>query len=73
MMQTAKPVQLKPQTLESFAAYIQKAELEMEETLRGQGSFLWSDLNPDRVDKLREGHVVAQFWLAKGRSRCPMV
>jgi hypothetical protein len=71
MAQTAKPVQLKPRTLESFGAYIHKAETEMEETLRGSGPFLWCDLNTERVHKVREGQVAAQFWSGKGPAKVP--
>lgn len=71
MAQTAKPVQLKPETLESFAAYIHQAETEMEETLTGSGPFLWSDRNPERVHKVRAGQVVAQFWSGRGPAKVP--
>jgi hypothetical protein len=64
-------VQLQPRTLESFGAYIHKTETEMEETLRGSGPFLWCDLNTERVHKVREGQVVAQFWSGKGPAKVP--
>ena len=45
--------------------------MKMEETRRGRGSFLLTDLDPDRVNKVREGHVVAQFWVGKGPVKVP--
>ena len=43
MSQTAQKVQLKPETLQSFEAYIREAEAAMEQTLHGSDTFLWSD------------------------------
>jgi hypothetical protein len=71
MAQTAKPVQLKPQTVTAFEAYIGKAEPSMEQTLRGRGPFLWSDLTPERARAVREGQVVAQFWSGRAPAKVP--
>ena len=71
MAQSAKPVQLKPQTVKAFQAYIREAEAEMEQTLGSGSSFLWSDGNPDRADQVREGQIVAQFWSGKGPVKVP--
>ena len=71
MAQTAKPVQLKPQTLEAFDEYIREAEAEMEQTLHGSGSFLWSDVNSERAQLVRGGRVVAQFWTGRGPVKVP--
>lgn len=71
MTQTAKPVQLKPRTLEAFGGYIRQAETELEETLRGSGSFLWCDLNTERGHQVRGGQVVAQFWSRQGPAKVP--
>ena len=64
--QSAKPVQLNPRTLEAFDAYIQGAEMEMEQTLHGNGPFLWSQQTPERAQEVRRGKVVAQFWSGRG-------
>jgi len=71
MTQTAKPVQLEPQTLEAFGAFIHGAELEMEQTLSGSGPFLRSDLNADQARRVRAGQIVAQFWSGRGPAKVP--
>ena len=71
MAQEAKAVQLKPQTLEAFDAYIREAEAGMEQTLDGNGSFLWSDATSERAQLVRGGKVVAQFWSGKGPVKVP--
>lgn len=71
MAQTTKPVQLKPQTVDAFDAYIRKAEAAMEQTLQANGPFLWSDLNPERAQQVRGGQVVAQFWAGRGPASVP--
>jgi hypothetical protein len=71
MAQTAKPVQLKPRTLEAFGGYIHHAETEMEETQRGSGPFLWCDLNTQRVHQVLGGQIVAQFWSGRGPVKVP--
>ena len=71
MAQSAKPVQLKPQTVKAFQAYIREAEAEMEQTLGSGGAFLWSDDSPERAQQVREGQIVAQFWSGKGPVKVP--
>ncbi len=66
MAQTPKAVQLKPQTVEVFDTYIREAEAGIEQTLDGNGPFLWSDANSERAQLVRGGKVVAQFWSGKG-------
>ncbi|MGB9233756.1 MAG: hypothetical protein WCC04_05025 [Terriglobales bacterium] len=69
MAQTVKPVQLSPQTLEAFTAYIHRAETEMEPALHGSGPFLWSELAPERAQQVGRGQVVAQFWSGQGPAK----
>lgn len=71
MAQSATPVQLKPETLKSFSAYIRHAVEEMEQALRGSTPFLWSDGSPERAHKIREGQVLADFWSGKGPVKIP--
>ena len=71
MAQTARPEQLRPQTVEAFDAYIREAETEMEHTLHGSGAFLWSDSNAERTQQVRDGKVVAQFWSGRGPVKVP--
>lgn len=70
-MQTAKPVQLDPQTLAAFDAYIHNVETEMEKTLHGTKPFLWSELTPERSQQVSRGQVIAQFWSGRGPVKVP--
>src|ERR1035441_7235761 len=49
MVQTRTPVQLKPQTLKSFSAYIRDVDAAIKQTLGDGSSFLWSDVNTERA------------------------
>jgi len=71
MAQSAKPTQLKPQTLEAFEAYIHKTEAEMKQTVLHHGSFLWSDANPERSKQVHKGEIVAQFWSGQEPGKVP--
>ncbi len=71
MPQTAKPVQLKPQTVQAFDAYIREAEAGMEQALQGNGPFLWSEVNSERAQRVHGGQVVAQFWAGQGPVKVP--
>ena len=71
MPHTATTVQLQPQTLEKFDAYIREAEKAMEHTLEGSGPFLWSDGTPKIAQQVRGGQVVAQFWSGRGPHKVP--
>jgi hypothetical protein len=71
MAQTAKPIQLKPQTVEVFDTYIREAEAAMKQTMRADGPFLWSDQNAERTKQVRGGKVVAQFWAGSGPGKAP--
>lgn len=71
MAKTAKPEHLKPETLRAFDEYIREAEAGMEETLRGNGPFLWSDVSSERARLVRGGQVVAQFWAGQEPVKVP--
>ena len=73
MAQSANVVQLKPRTLQAFETYIREAEEAMESSLRGRGSFLWSDASPERSQQVRQGQIVAQLWEGDGPVKVPMV
>lgn len=62
MVQTANVVTLKPKTIEAFDDYIHMAEEAMKASLRGRGAFLWSDLNSERAQQVRQGQVLANLW-----------
>jgi hypothetical protein len=71
MVQTAKPVQLKPETVAAFDSYIHESEVAMDQTLHGSGPFLWSDLDSQRAQQVRGGQVAAQFWSGRGPVKVP--
>jgi hypothetical protein len=71
MPQTAKPVQLNPRTVEAFDVYIHRAETEMEQTLQGNQTFLWSEQTPERAQEVSRGRVEAQFWSGRGPVKVP--
>jgi hypothetical protein len=71
MVQAVKPVQLNRQTLEAFDDYILEAEKGMEQTLHGTSSFLWSQQQPERADKVGRGQIVAQFWSGQSPVKVP--
>lgn len=71
MALTVKPVQLNPKTLEAFHVYIRNTETEMEQSLHGSGSFLWSQQAPERTEVMSQGQVVAQFWSGEGPDKVP--
>lgn len=62
MVQAANIVTLKPKTLQAFDEYIRDAEEAMKPSLAGRGAFLWSDLNVERSNKVRQGQIVAHLW-----------
>jgi hypothetical protein len=71
MSQAADKIRLKRETLKSFEAYVREAEGAMGETLRGNGSFLWSDSNSERARQVHEGQIPAQFWSGRGPVHIP--
>jgi len=71
MVQTANVVTLKPRTLEAFQEYIRAAEEAMELSLSGRSAFLWSDLNSERAQQVRQGNTVAQLWAGDGPVKIP--
>ena len=62
MVQTANVVTLKPKTLQAFEDYIRDAEEAMQPALGGRGAFLWSDLNSNRSQPVKQGQIAAQLW-----------
>ena len=71
MPRTASKLQLSPETLQGFEAYVRDSEAGMGETLAGDRKFLWSDGNPGRAHQLRAGQIAAQFWSGNGPSKVP--
>ncbi len=71
MALSVKPVRLNPKTLEAFDVYIRNTEAEMDQTLHGTGSFLWSQQVPERAKAVDQGQVVAQFWSGEAPVKVP--
>lgn len=70
MPEVVQPVQLQPQTLEVFDAYIRDVESAMEASL-GPERFLWSDGDSKRDREVRKEQIVAEFWSGKGPLHIP--
>lgn len=71
MTKTANRVELSQKTIETFNAYVHRAEAEMDDTEKGSSSFLWSDLDTDRTQDVRLGKIVAQFWSGRRPTDVP--
>jgi len=71
MVQAAKPVQLKPETIQAFANYVAGAEALMAQTAQPGGPFLWCDSDAKRSEEVRQGRVVTQFWSGRGPVKVP--
>ena len=61
MVQATQTVELKPETLQAYAKHIGEAEAVVEQALRGDRQFLWSDGSPQRIAQLREGATIAEL------------
>ncbi|MGA3125979.1 MAG: hypothetical protein ABSD13_04635 [Candidatus Korobacteraceae bacterium] len=66
MAQTVAKVQLKPETLQAFEAYIGDAEAEMEQPSQGKARSSWSEASTGRTEQLLAGSILAQFWPEEG-------
>ena len=64
-------VQLKPETLQAFEAYIREAELAMDQTLGDGVPFLWADADAERAQQVSQGKTLAQFWSGQSPVRVP--
>ena len=50
--------ELKQKTLQAWDAYVQTANLAMEQRAAGRSPFLWVDESPDRLRRVRSGELV---------------
>lgn len=62
MARAVEPVQLKPETRRAFDDYILAAESAMADTATRAVGFLWSDGSPERMQQVRKGAIVAEYW-----------
>jgi len=60
MVQAAETMELRPETLLAYATHIGQAETEVEQMLRGDQQFLWSDACAERIAQLRKGTTVVE-------------
>jgi len=70
-VQAAKPVQLKPETIQAFEKYIADAEAIMAQTLLPAGPFLWCEADTKRNEEVRQGKIVTQFWSGREPVKVP--
>jgi hypothetical protein len=52
-------VELKPETLRAWEAYLRLADTRMKLRLAGSKPFLWADESPERLRQLRQGEILA--------------
>lgn len=71
MPRSATKIQLNPETLQAFVAYVREAETAMEEELPSGAQFLWSDKDLALAHLVRRGEIVAQFWSGSGPAKVP--
>jgi hypothetical protein len=71
MVQAAKPVSLKLETIQAFEKYVADAEAEMAQTLQPSGPFLWCDADAKRNEEVRQEKIVTQFWAGRGPAKVP--
>ncbi len=71
MPRSATKIQLKPETVKAFAAYVREAETAMEEELPSGAQFLWSDRDLACAHMVRKGEIVAQFRSGSGPAKVP--
>ncbi len=51
----SRAMNLKPETLQAWNAYVQAAKLRMQDRTQGKSPFLWVDENPDMAKEVRTG------------------
>ena len=71
MPETAKRVQLAPQTLAAFDRYTTEAELAMQSCFCGVASSLWPALKPELSHRIRDGQVAAESSSGAGPVHVP--
>ena len=71
MMQAAETVDLRPETLLAFTAYIGETEAAVEQALRENRQFLWSDGRAERMAQLRKGGTIAELYSGKRPIQVP--
>jgi hypothetical protein len=70
-VQIARAAELKNDTLMAWNAYLQGADLHMQERVASGRSFLWMDESSDRVARVRRGEVVVAPVVGHGTEGVP--
>lgn len=70
MAEQHRPERVKPETIESFDAYVREAERLLDQSLRA-GAFLWFEGNPRREKTVRAGEVLTELWEGAGPHHVP--
>jgi len=71
MTKAVEKVELKPETLQACAMHIAAADAAVEEALRGNQQFLWSDGCAERIAQLRKGAIIAELYSGKRPIQVP--
>ncbi|HZQ94871.1 MAG TPA: hypothetical protein VFA67_07670 [Candidatus Sulfotelmatobacter sp.] len=69
MAQTAPVVELRAETLDEFSSYVREAEVVIDGALPRSAPFLWCDLHPQAMQRVRDGQLVAEFWAGSGPAK----
>lgn len=67
----ARAVELKPETVRAFDAYIRDTEARLDQRLLPGGRFLWVEDAPGRAAKVRQGEVAIENRSASGKMAVP--
>jgi hypothetical protein len=71
MVQAAETMELRPETLLAYATHIGQAETAVEQMLRRDQQFLWSDACAERITQLRKGNTVVESYSGKSAIQVP--
>lgn len=71
MLQATETVELRPETLLAYAKHIGEAEAVVEQELREDQQFLWSERCPQRIAQLRKGATIAELCSGKRPIQVP--
>lgn len=62
MGMVVEAIELGAETSEAFDSYVLAAEAVMADTADNAAGFLWSEAKPERMQQLRKGAVIAEYW-----------
>ncbi len=62
MAVSIQPIELKPDTLAAFDAYVVAAEKTMDDPTQVPGAFFWSEDDEKKLEQVRKGDIVAEYY-----------